>query len=307
MVGIVEMIEPSQLSWLNHRYPDYVYDPDAWRGLRQWPPRARVRALVVRNQCQLDRATLAAFPRLELVGRLGTGVDNLDLAALAERHIGVVSAAGINAQAVAESVLMMLLWWSRPWEHWWQETRSGQWPRSLDGHELAHWRVGIVGMGYVGRKLAALLGACGVEVWAFDPHRRLEFPIHACASLDALLAQVHVVTLHCSLRPESWHLLDDRRLHLMAEEAYLINTARGPLIAESDLQRHLNLGRFRGVWLDVREQEPPPTPDSLAGYDRVRLTPHIAGLTWEAQAAVTQSVLEQVVRRLSAPTDPARS
>ncbi|MBX5467165.1 MAG: phosphoglycerate dehydrogenase [Firmicutes bacterium] len=302
MIAVTEWVSEAMLEALRGLGAVH-YDPEAWRRVPA-ASGSEIVALVVRNRTRVDRQLLEALPNLKVVGRLGSGLDNLDLQAVQAQGIAVVDGRGLNRQAVAEAVLAMLLWWARPWERWRSETRRGVWRRELDQHQLAAWRVGVVGMGHIGQEVSRLLTALGVEVWAYDAHPAAVAPpsgVHRVLRLEELLEAADVVTLHLALVPETVHLLNHERLSRMKPEAYLINTARGGLIDERALVTHLAAGRFRGVWLDVREAEPPPQPDPVAAFSRVWLTPHVAGRTREAEAAIDRRVLAGIRAYLGRP------
>lgn len=197
------------------------------------------------------------------------------------------------------------MWWARPYRNWWQSTREGAWERDLPADELGAWRVGLVGLGQIGQTVADLLETFSVRVIAFDPHRSLDRTrLEVAPTLRDLAQTVDVLSLHVPLADDTRHLIGDAELDALDRQAYLINSARGGIVDEAALLRHLERGRLGGVWLDVRESEPPPQPDRLAQFERVLLTPHIAGLTRTANAAVGMHVAQEVARHLSAP--PAR-
>ena len=262
-------------------------------------------ALVVRNRCQVDEALLeAAGPSLRVVGRLGAGLDNVELAACQRRGVRVVYARGANAQAVCEYVLGGLLYLLRRLAEADAAVRAGRWPReALIGGELAGRTLGLVGVGEVGRRLARQAHAFGVRVLGTDPVLTAGHPLLAgvpvdLAPLDQLLEAADILSLHLPLTPGTWHMVDAGLLARMRPGSILVQASRGGIVDENALADAVRSGHLGGAILDVRETEPPPSPDPLADLPGVLLTPHLAGLTHEAQARVGAMVAEDVGRVL---------
>ncbi len=290
---------------------DVHYDPELWRDPAELKTRAQdAEALVVRNQTQVTRALLEDTP-IRVIGRLGVGLDNIDVDAAEALGKVVVVGRGANATAVAEYVLAACLHFSRQLAAVSGTTKGGRWDRTLGGWELAGKTLGIVGLGDIGQRVALRAMAFGMRVAACDPevlgtHWLVMEGRVTLRPLEELLAAADVVTLHVPLTSRTHHLLNAHRLKLMKPTAYLINTARGGIVDEEALWRVLQEERLAGAALDVREQEPPREPDALAGDDRVLLTPHIAGLTAEARQRTSRLVAEDVVRVLNGQAPRAR-
>ena len=268
---------------------------------------AEAEALIVRNRTQVNRALLEAAPKLRVVGRLGVGLDNIDVAACGERKIAVIPATGANALAVAEYVVAMALLLLRGTYAATAEVGGGQWPRAAlsDGREASGKTLGIVGFGSIGRLAAKLAHRMGMGVAAHDP----ALPARAeawsdvdarCASLDELLRISDVVTLHVPLTDAARHLIDAKRLAAMKRGAVLINTARGGVVDEEALAAALRSGALGGAALDVFEREPLPAGSALAGCPNLILTPHIAGVTRESNVRVSAMIAERVAAFLAA-------
>lgn len=254
-------------------------------------------ALIVRNRSQVDAALLAAAPRLRAVGRLGVGLDNIDLPGCAARGIQVVPATGANARAVAEYVVGTLLALLRGAYAASAEVAGGEWPRAALSQGLeAHGRtLGVVGFGGIGQLTARLAAGLGMRVVACDAALPADHPAWADAGatrleLDDLLAQADAVTLHVPLTTGTRHLLDAARIARMRPGAVLINTSRGGIVDETALAAALRGGHLGGAALDVFEQEPLSAGSPLAGAPNLILTPHIAGLTREANTRVSDMV-----------------
>ena len=263
---------------------------------------AGAQAIVVRNRCQVDAALLAAAgPDLRVVGRLGVGLDNIDLAACRSAGVRVVFARGANSAAVCEFVFAGLLHLLRRLGQADAAVRGGTWPReAYAGEELGGRTLGILGLGEVGRRLVAPAVAFGMSVLGYDPLLPLDAPALrdlplTRASLDRTLEESDVLTLHLPLTPETAGMIGDGALRRMRPGAILVHTARGGIVDETALAEALTSGRLRGAILDVRVEEPPRQPDPLAALPGVLLTPHVAGLTAEAQVRVGQVVAEDVL------------
>lgn len=256
----------------------------------------RVRAcagLVVRNQTAVDAELLEAAPRLRVVGRLGAGLDNLDLAAIRAAGVTVVHGGGLNAQAVAEYVLGAALDLARGLARGDREVRAGGWNRR-PGFELKGRTMGVIGLGATGRRAAHLGRALGMVVLGHDPLSAIEVAGVARVPMEELLERSDLVTVHVPLNAGTHHLLGAGQLERMPRGALLINASRGGVVDESALHAALAGGHLGGAALDVRGVEPPGPADPLLDLDNVLLTPHIAGITEESQATIARSVLNDV-------------
>ncbi|TDF66490.1 hydroxyacid dehydrogenase [Cupriavidus sp. L7L] len=262
-------------------------------------------ALIVRNRTQVDAALLAGAPSLRVVGRLGVGLDNIDVEACRERGIRVIPAAGANARSVAEYVVTTAALLLRGAYGSSAQVAAGQWPRARlsEGREALGKTLGLVGFGDIGRQAAALAQAFGMQVAAFDPMLAADDPVWArtgvrSAALDTLLAQSDAVSLHVPLVAATRHLLDAQRIAGMKRGAVLINTARGGVVDEAALAQALRDGHLGGAALDVFEHEPLPAGSVLADVPNLILTPHIGGVTQEANARVSMMIAQQVRQTL---------
>ena len=264
-------------------------------------------ALIVRNRTRVDAALLEHAPRLRVVGRLGVGLDNIDLPACEARKIEVFPATGANALAVAEHVIcsaMMLLRGA------WQASAAvaaGQWPRAAlsNGREIAGKTLGLVGFGGIGQLTATRAQALGMDVVAFDPALAADLPLWRERGvrplpLEEVIASADVVSLHVPLTPATRQLIDRARLASMKPEAVLVNTSRGGIVDEAALAEALSGGRLAGAAIDVFEQEPLPAGSPLAQAPNLFLTPHIAGVTFESNQRVSSLIAERIARFLRA-------
>jgi len=259
-------------------------------------------ALIVRNRTQVNAQLLAHAPHLKVVGRLGVGLDNIDMDLCASKDITVYPATGANAQAVAEYVIASTFVLLRGAYLASDQVTAGQWPRAQlgNGLEVAGRTLGLVGFGGIGRLTARLASALGMNIAAYDPMIKSDSTVWAETgamqmSLEELLQHADVVSMHTPLTKETRHLIDARRIALMKTESILINTSRGGIVDELALVAALQAGKLRGAALDVFEDEPVKTGNTLPDMPNLILTPHIAGLTQEANERVSGVIAEKVM------------
>lgn len=233
--------------------------------------------VVIPEHVLVDDAFLAQAPRLRFV-QVGAGYDNVDLAACSRRGVQVCNAAGLNADAVAEHVMALLLCHYKnicPLNQFMHTGGSAPLP-DYHGGELSGRTLGLVGLGHIGRAVAVRAQAFGLRVLGWS-YRLIEIPGVAPVSLSQLFAESDIVSLHVPLKANTRHLIDDAALAQMKPGALLINTARGGLIDEAALVRALQRGTISGACLDVFAEEPLPADSPLRQLDNVILTPHTAG------------------------------
>jgi phosphoglycerate dehydrogenase-like enzyme len=249
----------------------------------------------------VDDHLLARAPGLKLIQRLGVGHDSVDLEAAARRGVPVANVPDYNSGAVAEHTLMLALALLRRVFEASLLMKAGRWPIAhitargvygLEGRTL-----GLLGFGAIGRAVAARAEPFGVHVLYWD-RRRPADGLHGAepATLDELLAQSDVVSLHLPLTPRTRTILDRRRLAAMKPGALLINTARGALVDEEALAEALSAGRLAGAGLDVFAREPLDPRHPLRHCPNVLLTPHLAGQTREAMERAVEAVHENLAR-----------
>ena len=263
-------------------------------------------AWIVRNRTQVRGRMLAAAAKVRVVGRLGAGLDNIDLDECRRRDVEVIPASGANAESVAEYVITAAMGGLRGVFFSTRAVEAGTWPRHMLslGREAAGKVLGLVGLGNIGQLTARKAAALGMRVIAHDKYlapdapgwRAVEAPPR---TLDELLAESDVVSLHVPLTAETRGLLDRQHLSRMKRDAMLINTARGGLVDEAALAAMLRAGQLGGAALDVFEQEPLPAGSPLAGAPRLLCTPHIAGITVESNERVSAFIAARVAEVLS--------
>jgi (S)-sulfolactate dehydrogenase len=258
-------------------------------------------ALIVRNRTRVDREVLAAAPRLRAVGRLGVGLDNIDVAACEAAGVAVYPATGANSLAVAEYVVATAMVLLRGAYLSSGEVAAGQWPRARmsQGRETAGKTLGLVGFGGIGRMTAKLAQGLGMRVLAYDPMLPPDAPAWSEAGvgrreLDALFGEADVLSLHVPLTESTRGLVDAHRLARMKPDAILVNTARGGVVDEAALAAALRDGKLGGAALDVFDDEPLRAGSPLAGAPNLILTPHIGGVTRESNERVSSLIAERI-------------
>jgi (S)-sulfolactate dehydrogenase len=313
-IVICEFMDAPSVKELQRRF-EVVYDPqlvDKPQELAQALGDAD--ALIVRNRTQVRGALLAAGQRLRVVGRLGVGLDNIDVPACEARGIAVIPATGANALAVAEYVIATAMVLLRGAYLSSGAVAAGQWPRAKlsEGRETAGKTLGIVGFGGIGRLAAKLAQSLGMRVVGYDPMLDGGAAVWretgaTCTSLDGLLREADAVTLHVPLTESTRKLMNAERIGMMKAGAVLINTARGGIVDEPALAQALRDGRLAGAALDVFEHEPLPADSALAGAPNLILTPHIGGVTKESNERVSAMIAELVAERLLGATTTEQS
>ena len=265
-----------------------------------------VDALIVRNRTQVNAEILAAAPRLKVVGRLGVGLDNIELPACKARNVEVIPATGANALAVAEYVIATAMVLLRGAYFYSAAVGAGQWPRGplSNGREIDGKVLGIVGFGDIGRLVARLAQGLGMRVVASDPMIDATSSVWketgvSCRPLDALLAESDVISLHVPLVAGTRNLINTARLAMMKTDAVLINSARGGIVDDAALAAALRAKKLGGAALDVFDDEPLKAGSTLADCPNLLLTPHIAGVTLEANVRVSSMIAGRVAAHLS--------
>ena len=262
--------------------------------------------IIVVGGTPLTREFFSALPRLKGVVRLGIGVDNLDLTAATDLGIVVANVPDFCSEEVAEHALGLILAVTRKIALADRKSRRGEWVPGMDAlmrpiRRLSGQTLGLIGLGKIGRSLAHKATGLGLSVNAYDPHLSAE-AAHAAGvhlmSLDELLPQTDILSLHVPVTAETKGIINARTLALLKAGAILINTARGPVVDEGALYAALASGRLAGAGLDVLQQEPLRLPHPLAEFDNVVFTCHYASLSEDSYASMRQQVSEQVMEIL---------
>ena len=272
---------------------------------------AQCQAIVASSLLRYGGEVLDAFPVLRLIARTGIGLDNVDLAAASARGILVTNTPDGPTESTAEHTVAMLLALAKRLKQGSDNLAAGLWgPRdgALIGDEVYGKTLGLVGLGRIGRRVAAICRAAfAMRVIACDPYVT---PGQAAAlgvelmATDAVFAQADFVSLHVPATPETQRIADRERLALMKPGAYLLNLARGPLVDGEALLDALDAGRLAGAGLDVFDPEPPAVLDRVRSHPHVIATPHIASLTREGRERMEVMALERVLAFFAGAVPP---
>ena len=258
--------------------------------------------IVLTNKVVMDREMMALLPRLKYIGVLATGYNVVDIEAAREKDIIVTNVPAYSTESVTQTVFAHLLTVTNRTEHYAQQNRQGRWAENRDFcywdtelTELAGKTMGIVGLGHIGRRVAEIALAFGMQVRAMTSKKAEELPAGIQkAELQSLLASADVVSLHCPLTEGTKHLIHRETLRLMKPSAILINTGRGPLVDDEALAEALNEGRLRAYCADVVTEEPPKADHPLLHAPNAFITPHIAWATVEARKRLLQTAIGNV-------------
>lgn len=302
-IVITEFMDDAAVDALKARYkvhhdPELFGKPDELAKLV-----IEVPALIVRNQTQVRGPLLDAAKKLKVVGRLGVGLDNIDMAACAAREIKVFPATGANSLSVVEYVICSAMVLLRGAYFANAAMLAGEFPKTqLIGREIAGKRLGLVGFGAIARDTAQHARLLGMTIAAYDPYVPADDPVWQNVErleLDALLATSDVISIHLPLTPETKGLIGKDAFARMKPDAVLVNAARGGVMDEEALVAALKGGTLGGAALDVFAEEPLRGGAKLfAGAPNLILTPHIAGNTVESNGRVSGLVAERVMAAL---------
>ncbi|WP_085032939.1 hydroxyacid dehydrogenase [Ensifer aridi] len=275
--------------------PPYTSEEDLVRMVTELDPVG-----VIVRMGRFGAAAIDAAPSLRVLSKHGVGVDNIDVDAASRRDIPVVVAAGANALSVAEHAIALIFATVKRIVPLDSGLRAGRWEKpGFAGKELAGMTIGLVGFGAIARQTAAFARSLGMKVRAYDPFADEEAfadtGVARDTDVEGLIAGCDIVSLHCPLTPETRNLLDDRRLGLMKSGSYVINTGRGGLIDEDALLRAIESGHVAGAGLDTFQTEPPAADHPFWKHQKIVVTPHIGGVTREANVRVGVDAVEGIL------------
>jgi glycerate dehydrogenase len=294
-------LNPGDLSWeaLERLGPTRIYDRTPAELIL---PRAREASIVLTNKTPLTRETLGALSDLKYVGVLATGYNVVDIAFARERGISVTNVPGYGTDSVAQFTFALLLELAHQIGHHSKTVRDGRWSQSADFCywdspllELHGLTFGVIGFGQIGRAVAKLAEAFGMRVLVHNRSRPMDLPPqYRFMSLDELLRESDVVSLHCPLTPENKQFINAERLSRMKPTAFLLNTSRGPLLDEQAVAHALHEKRLAGVAVDVLSVEPPAADNPLITAPNCLVTPHIAWATRAARARLMDMAIDNI-------------
>ncbi len=253
---------------------------------------------VISRAVPISAAAMASCPTLRVISRPAVGHDIIDLEAATARGIPVLTAAGANAQSVAEFAAGLMLASARDIPRHDRLTHAGGWERSPLGVELQGRGLGLLGYGEIARGLARIALGIGMRVAAWSPRLHLAgeiAPVYRAADLAELLAMSDVLSLHAPLTPATRGILGAAELARLPRGAILVNTARGGIVEEAALAAALRGGHLRAAALDVRPEEPPPAEDPLRDVPNLILTPHVAATTAASRARTARIAVAQML------------
>ncbi len=254
--------------------------------------------LIVRSATKVTKEVIENAKNLKVIGRAGAGVDNIDINAAKEKNIIVMNTPGGNTNATAEHTLALLLSLSRKISKADLTTHNGEWAKkSLKGNEIKGKTIGIIGFGNVGKRFAQMCNALGLKILIFSKtfdKIKNEFPDYISCDLNKILKDADIISFHCKPNLDGSPIVSAKEIAIMKNNVLIINTARGNLVSEIDLNDAIKNNTIGGVALDVFEEEPAKN-NILFGLENVLLTPHIAASTAEAQIIVAEMIANQFV------------
>ena len=265
-------------------------------------PRAQDAEMVLTNKTRLTAEMIAAMPKLEYIGVLATGYNNVDIEAARQRGIVVANVPAYSTASVAQLAFAHILNITMQVQHHSEEVHKGRWMRNRDFCfwdntliELEGKTIGLVGFGNTGQATAAIALGFGMKVLAYTSKSQDRLPEGArSVSLDELFNSSDIVSLHCPLTSETRGLVNAERIAQMKPTAILINTSRGPVVDERALADALNAGRLYAAGVDVLSSEPPKADNPLLTAKNCYITPHIAWATKEARERLMAITTENV-------------
>lgn len=303
MIIITSKVHPSFLEQLEAQGITYLYEPLMdYAALSQRISEAE--GLVIATQIKIDKALLDKSTRLKWIGRMGSGMDHVDLNYAASKNIKCISSPEGNANAVAEFALGLILNMVRNIRSSANEVNAYEWNRNENrGMELQGKTIGIVGFGNTGSRLATLLGSFEMTILAYDKYKKgFENQKVEETSLDRILVESDIISFHLPLTSETKYFVDEVMFNRFAKCPYLINTSRGSIINTQALMESLLKNRISGCALDVLENENLSTLtstqkeqfDFLIAQKRVLITPHIAGYSNESHYKMGEILLKKL-------------
>lgn len=302
---ITEYIDPKALAILEPDF-DLHYDQDLWNKpdeLASLMP--GVPGMIVRNATQVRGAVLDNADVLKCVGRLGVGLDNIDMDGCAARDVAVYPATGANSDSVAELAIGGMFVMLRDAYDATQKVINGDWPRmQMMGREVMGKTLGIVGLGAIGQALAWRAKGLGMALIAWDPYINADDPrwdehnVGHVATLDELVASADVISVHVPLNDETRDIFDAAMIAKMKPDALLFNLARGGIVNEADLVAALNNKQIAGAFLDTFDIEPLAADNIFKDVPNLMLTPHVGARTIEADDRVCTMIANAVSKHL---------
>ena len=299
---ITEFMDQSVLDDLRSIF-EVTFDPNLWRDKMSILKFSKdTEGIIIRNKTTLSKAILSEFSKLKFIGRLGVGLDNIDLDYCSQKKIKVQSASGLNADSVAEYVIQAALSLLKKIPLLHQETVKGSWPRnSFTLNEIQGKTFGFIGFGEIAKKVFKRLEPFGVHCVAYDPYidknSVAEFKIELI-DFEKLLQLSNIISIHLPLTNETKELINKDTFKKMTKSPIIINTSRGSIINEYDMLEAYSENLISGFALDVYDQEPVEKKlyDQITNEMNCIFTPHIAGVTEESNIRVSKFIAESTIK-----------
>ena len=305
MILITEFMDEDAINLLKNKY-DVYYDISLAEDSNSLVKLInKMKALIVRNKTLVTRELIENAPNLTCVGRLGVGLDNIDLNACEEQNITVYPALGANSHSVAEYVICASMLLLRKAYFKKNEMIAGNWPRQeSSGSEVYGKTLGLIGFGDIAQKTRDLALGLGIKTVAYDPYLDKDSNVWKETKnlpLDNLLSISDIISLHIPLSKETKNLIDEKKLRLIKNSSLIINTSRGGIIDENSLAKLLKENKIGGAALDVFNEEPinKENAKKFEGLDNLILTPHIGGVTKESNERVSKMIAKKIDIHLS--------
>ena len=305
MILITEFMDEDAVNLLKKKY-DVYYDISLAEDSNSLVKLInKMKALIVRNKTLVTRELIENAPNLTCVGRLGVGLDNIDLNACEEQNITVYPALGANSHSVAEYVICASMMLLRKAYFKKNEMIAGNWPRQeSSGSEVYGKTLGLIGFGDIAQKTRDLALGLGIKTVAYDPYLDKDSNLWKETKnllLDNLLSISDIISLHIPLSKETKNLIDEKKLRLIKNSSVIINTSRGGIIDENSLAKLLKENKIGGAALDVFNKEPinKVNAKKFEGIDNLILTPHIGGVTKESNERVSKMIAKKIDIHLS--------
>jgi D-3-phosphoglycerate dehydrogenase len=261
-----------------------------------------IEVLIVRSATKVTADIIETGTKLKIIGRAGTGLDNIDVKAAEAKGIKVINTPGANSISVAELTIGLMIACSRHIARGTIDLKNGKWTKKeLEGHELFGRTVGIIGFGNIGREVAKRLLAFDMKILAYDPFVKETDMNVKMVDLDTLYKESDYITIHVPLTPETKNLINKETISKMKDGVIIINAARGGIIDEEALYEALVSGKVYAAGLDVFEVEPPTDElrQKLLALPNVVATPHIGASTFEAQERVGMLLVERLIKEIA--------
>ena len=305
MILITEFMDEDAVNLLKKKY-DVYYDISLAEDSNSLVKLInKMKALIVRNKTLVTRELIENAPNLTCVGRLGVGLDNIDLSACEEQNITVYPALGANSHSVAEYVICASMLLLRKAYFKKNEMIAGNWPRQeSSGSEVYGKTLGLIGFGDIAQKTRDLALGLGIKTVAYDPYLEKDSNVWKETKnlpLENLLSISDIISLHIPLSKETKNLIDEKKLRLIKNSSVIINTSRGGIIDENSLAKLLKENKIGGAALDVFNEEPinKENAKKFEGLDNLILTPHIGGVTKESNERVSKMIAKKIDIHLS--------